>query len=129
MALPNTFANQTTPSMQELDQNFAAVGALTVLPCSVTGTNSINLTLLANTPSVAAYVNYMQFSGVFSGTSTGAMTARVGALPVLNVYKDTAAGPVLTAAGDGFVGNFFTLVYDRALNSGAGGFHLQTSIH
>ena len=128
MALPNTFAAQTAPTMPELDQNFAALGALTAIPCTVAGTNTITMTPAANTPTIAAYANYQPFSGVAAATNTGAVTAAVGGLTALAVYKDTAAGPVALAGGEIAIGNALYLVYDSALTSGNGGFHLLGSL-
>lgn len=127
MALPVTFAGLTAATGSQLDQNFAALGALTPVPCTVAGTNALVLTPNANTPSVAAYANYMQFSGVVATTNSGATTARVGALAILNVYKDSASGPIALAGGELIGGNAFTLIYDSTLNAGSGGFHLVSS--
>jgi hypothetical protein len=57
MALPTAFSNNTAPTGPELDGNFAAVGALTVIPCTVAGTNTLVLTPNANTPTINAYAN------------------------------------------------------------------------
>ena len=127
MALPVTFASLSTVTLSQFDQNFAALGALTPIPCGVAGTNALTLSPLANTPAVAAYANYMQFTGVASATSTGAVTAQVGSLPSLNVYVDTSSGPV-QATTQIIIGTAFTLMYDSSLNSGAGGFHLQSAV-
>jgi hypothetical protein len=69
----------------------------------------------------------MQLSGVAAATNTGSATAALGSLAALNVYKDTAGGPVLLTGGEIVIGNAFTLLYDVTLNSGAGGWHLFTS--
>lgn len=126
MPLPWTFANQPLPQMVELDQNFAAVGALGIVPCTVTGTNALTLTPNALTPTIGAYANYLAFSGVAVNANTGATTAQIGGLPILNVYIDGAGGPVQATTGSIIAGNYLRLTYDSALNSGAGGFHLVT---
>jgi len=129
MTLPVTFANLSSPvPLSSLDQDFAAVGALTIIPCGVTGTNSLSLTPAANTPTVSAYANYMQFSGIAAADNTGAVTAGVGSLAGLPVYKDTATGPAALTGAEIQAGNLITLVYDSALGAG-GGFHLQTGIN
>ena len=128
MALPVTFAAQTTPTMPELDQNFAALGALTAIPCTVSGTNTITMTPAANTPTIAAYANYQPFSGVAAATNTGAATNAVGGLTALAIYKDSASGPVALAGGEIVIGNALYLVYDSALNAGNGGFHLLGAV-
>lgn len=125
MALPVTFAGLTAAQMAQLDQNFAALGALTAIPCVVSGTNVLTLTQTANTPTIPGYVNYQGFLGAAAGTNTGGVTANVGGLGARNVYKDTAAGPAVLTGGEIFIHNLVILIYDSALNSGAGGFHLQ----
>lgn len=127
MPLPVTFAALTSPvPLANLDLNFAAVGALTTLPCTVTGTNALTLTLAANTPTIAAYNNYMRFSAIAASDSSSTVTAGVGALGALPVYKDGINGPEVLFGGEIQAGALIILTYDSALNSGSGGFHLQT---
>jgi hypothetical protein len=126
MSLPYTFANLTTAQLNYLDANFAALGALTPIPCSTAGTNALALTPLANSPTVTQYANYGAFSGVVAVTNTTAVTAQVGSLPALAVYKDTSAGPAVLTGGELVAGNAFYLVYDAALNSNTGGFHFNS---
>jgi hypothetical protein len=128
MPLPFSFGPPTTTATgTQLDGNFAAVGALTPIPCTVAGTNALTFTPAANTPSVVAYSNFLLLTGVAGASNTTAATARCGALAALNVYKDSSAGPVALTAGDIVAGNFLILAYDAALNSGAGGFHLTSA--
>lgn len=111
--------------MSQLDTVFTQVGNLGVIPCAVSGTNALVLTPTAGkTPVISAYANYMQFSGVIGTTNTTTMTARVGALAILNVYKDSPSGPALCSGNEAIAGCLATFIYDLALNSGAGGFHL-----
>ena len=125
MALPVIFGGLPGPiPLSDLDEDFAALGALTTIPCGVTGTNALTLTPGGGTPTIASYVNYQPFSGVVATTNTGATTAAVGSLAALNVYKDTTAGPVVLSGGELYIGNTFILIYDAALNIGTGGFHL-----
>jgi len=126
VALPYTFANQTTPVLSELDANFAALGALTVIPCSVTGTNTLSLSAAANTPTITAYANYQAFSCVAGAANTGASQARVDGLALLSIYKDTPGGPIALVGGEIGAGSIIFLTYDSALSVGAGGFHLQS---
>lgn len=126
MPLPFIFAAATTVTTPQLDANFAALGALTAITNTAAGTNAITLTPLANTPSVSAYANYQPFSFVAVATNTGVVTARYAGLALLNAYKDSATGPVLLTGGEIVAGNLVTLIYDASLNSGAGGFHVQT---
>lgn len=124
MALPFIFAGLSTALMSDLDANYAALGALTAIPCTIAGTNALTLTVAANTPTIAAYHNYQPFTGVTSATNSGAVTAQVGSLGVLTVFKDTASGPVALVGGEIVSGNAITLLYDAALSGGSGGFHL-----
>ena len=126
MSLPTTFAALTTATGQQLDNNFSALGALTPIPCSVSGTNAITMVTALNTPSVPSYANYAVFSGVAAATNTGGTTVAVNSLSALTVYKDTVAGPVALSGGEIVAGNVLYLIYDSALNTGAGGFHLNS---
>lgn len=121
------FAALVAATGAELDENLTLVSNQAPIPCQTSGTNAITLTQLANTYPVAAYVALMQFAGVASGSNTGAVTARLGSLAALNVYKDTGSGPVPLVGGEIVAGNAITLLYDPTLNTGAGGFHLFSS--
>ena len=129
MAFSNTFAGNTAPQNVQLDQNFQQAGLLGTIPCTVAGSNTVTLTLIAAlSPSVAAYNNYLRFSGVAAADNTGAVTAQVGALAALNVYKDSPAGPVALTGGELKQNCAFVLSYDSTLNSGTGGFHLFSMV-
>lgn len=135
MAYPYTaFANDTTPALPDLDVNFSLFGVLAPIPCAVAGTNDLVLTQQttgagpdATSLPLAAYIDHVQVCGVVVLTNTGAMTARVGSLNPLNVYKDSPTGPVALVGGECVIGCAFTLIYDSALNSGNGGWHLFAS--
>lgn len=120
MPLPNSpFAPQTTPTMAELDQTFAAVAALGIVPCTAAGTNLITLSPAANTPSISAYANFLQFSFVAVNTSNGSVTLQVGSLPALPVYAadgTTQLGNKSIQATD-----FYVVAFNQALNGGNGG--------
>lgn len=125
MALPFAFAAVTSATGQNLDDDFTAVGNMGTFPCTVSGSNAITMTPTAGiTPSVAALANYMRFSGVVAITNTTGITIQIGSLGALNGYKDSASGPVALTGNELLAGNAFTAVYDSALNSGAGGFHI-----
>lgn len=125
MALPVTFVARTQSTGAQLDQNFNATGNMGLFPCAITGTNAIVLTPTSGiTPTVSAYADYMRFCGAVATTNSSAMTARVGALAILAVYKDSPLGPVACTGGEAIAGNMITLIYDSALAAGAGGFHL-----
>ncbi len=125
MALPFLFANVSTLSTPQLDANYNALGALTPVPCVVTGTNALTLTPAASTPTVAAFSNYMQFTGVATQTNTSTVSAVVGALAALPVYKNTTGGPSALIGGEITASCGINLMYDSALNAGNGGFHLM----
>lgn len=125
MPLPTLFANNENPAGPELDGCFNALGALTGIPCVIAGTNTITLTPnTVNTPTVSAYSVNQPYVGIAGGTNTGPATGQVGSLAAINVYKDTASGPVLLEGGEIRTGNFVQFIYDSSLNSGAGGLHL-----
>ena len=128
MTLPTIFAALTSATGADLDNNFAALGAISTIPCGVTGTNALSLAPLADTPTVSAYQNYMAFSGIAAAANTGAVTAGVNALPSLPVYKDTPSGPAALVGAEIQAGSLITLTYDAALGAG-GGFHVQTGIN
>lgn len=122
------FGNDTTPRLPDLDQNFQAFGVLAPIPCSVSGTNVLafvqNGASQAASIALNAYTNYVAICAVAASSNTGAVTAAVGSLAALPVYKDTLAGPVALSGNEIIAGNAFTLIYDSALNSGNGGWHL-----
>lgn len=123
MPLPTTFAPLSTATGAMLDNNFAALGALTPIPCTITGTNALTLTPASTAPTVVGYANYGEFVGVAAASNTGPVTANVAALGARPVYQDTGSGPVALAGGEIATGTVVTLVYDSALN----GFHLGAS--
>src|SRR5215469_12684216 len=129
MALPFVFATDQSAQMAWLDSNFNAVAATGLIPCTASGTNSIVLTPLANTVTVSAYTISglpLAFSFVASGTSTGAISAQVGALASLPVYLP---GGVLQAGANAVLaaGNY-VIAYNAALNSGGGGFAIISAL-
>jgi len=125
------FENNLTNPLSALDNNFTTFGALVPIPCSVAGTNTLTLTQnaagLVPTPTIAAYSSNMLFTGVAAATNTGAVTANVGSVGALPVYKDTQSGPVALTGNEIIAGCAFSLFYDAALNSGNGGFHLRST--
>ena len=125
------FENNTQNSLAALDNNFVTLSAADTIACAIAGTNTLTLTQNAAgvVPSepLSAYANYMLFVGVATATNTGAVTATVGTIGVLSVYKDGPGGPVLLTGQEIVQNNAISLRYDSALNSGAGGFHLISS--
>lgn len=121
----------TSEPLSVMDNNFTTLSAAAPISCGFAGTNTLTLTQnavgLVPSSTLSAYTQGQVFVGVAAGTNTGPVTATVGSLGALNVYKDTLAGPVLLTGNEIIVLNAISLRYDSALNSGAGGFHLSSS--
>ena len=127
MALPNTFANLTAPEMQFLDENFAAVAALGIIPCSAAGGNSVVLTGLDDTPSLAAYADFQQFSFLAPAAPTGDVTVQFTGLGALKLFVAGSTTNQVTA-GAYVSGSLLVVGYNAALDSAAGGFVLLSAI-
>ncbi|MDE2105457.1 MAG: hypothetical protein KGL39_49980, partial [Patescibacteria group bacterium] len=110
----------------QFDNNFVQAAAMANLPCTIAGSNILTLTNQVTGLSLSAYANYMTFYGIAVSNNTGSVTAAVGSLSVLNVYKDSTSGPVALTGGEIVANNGIWLTYDSTLNSGSGGFHLMT---
>ncbi len=125
------FENNLTNSLVALDNNTLTLSAAAPIPCTVSGTNALTLTQngagVVPSSTISAYTTNMAFSGIAAASNTSAVTAQVGSVGILNVYKDTSTGPQLLVGGEIVIGNAFTLQFDASLNSGAGGFHLVSS--
>ncbi len=122
-----TFANLTAPTLPELDGNFSVLSYLINITCTVSGTNALTLTSQAGASTYTQYQAGMRLQGVATATNSAAVTAQLGTLALLPVYKDSPAGPVLLSGGEIVQLTAFTLLYDQALNASAGGWHLQNS--
>lgn len=121
MALPFVFANVTELDTPQLDAVFNALGALVVIPCTATGTNTLALTPAANCPTITAYANYSPvFAFVSPNSNTGSVTINVSGVGAKNVYKNN--GQTALVANDFIVGNLYYVGYNSALNASAGGF-------
>ena len=123
-----TFASLTAATGAELDANYTALALQSMIPVTFSGSNTISMTISGATtvPAPAAYQNYLAFIGPAAANNTGATTAAFGSLGAKPVYKDAAAGVTALTGGEIINGNLITLVYDSALNSGGGGFHLSS---
>ena len=125
------FENNTQNSLVALDVNIQTLSAATPIPCAVSGTNTLTLTQnaagMVPSSTLTLYSTNQVFSGIAIATNTGAVTATVGSIGALNVYKDTPSGPALLSGGEIVILNAFSLRYDPALNSGTGGFHLLSA--
>lgn len=128
MTFPSIFANVNSATGAQLDACLNFAGALGVIPCTAAGTNSLVLTLTSSAGPISAYQQNMVFSFVAANTNTGATTANPAGLGALNVYKDSTIGPAVLTGGEIEQGNYVTLAYDLALNSGGGGFHIVNTL-
>ena len=120
------FANLTAPTGPELDGNFTAFAVFGNIPCTVSGTNALTLVQNANTPTLTQLTSYIRFTGTFAATNNGAMTVQIGSFGVLPAYTDGPSGPTAFVGGECIIGNMFSAIYDPALNSGNGGYHIGT---
>lgn len=127
MALPVTFGPLTAASMGQLDQDFAAVGALTTLACTATGTNAIVLTPAANQPTVNGYglPNPLKFGFTAPAATTGAVTLEVLALGFLPVFVPSGAQ---ATSGTLQSGQYYEVTYTTgaSYNSGNGAWVLSS---
>ena len=122
------FENNLTNPLQALDVNIQTLSAAAPISCGVAGTNTLTLTQnaagMVPSSTLAVYTQNQVFNGIAAVTNSGPVTATVGSIGALNVYKDGGAGPVLLTGNEIVALCAFSLRYDSALNSGAGGFHL-----
>lgn len=127
MTLPFIFANAAAGKQPaaNLDTNFNAVALNTVIPCTASGVNAITLTPNAlppnQAPVIGSYINRTMFSFEATGTTTGPVTMRVGALAFLPAYRFDGT----SALGSGDISpGLYLAVYSSALTAGAGGFYV-----
>ena len=125
MTLPNTFANETSPGMIELDQNFSAVAGMATWNATATGTNVIALTTTSNQPAVSAYTDRQRFQFIGPNNSTGSVTVAVNSLAALPLYLPSGTQ---AASGDVASGAPYIVIYLAALNSGGGGFQIVSAV-
>lgn len=120
VGIPNVFANQTNPTMDELDENFQFVAALGIGPCIASGTNAIALAPAAAAVVIAAYQDYGMFAFRVAVTSTGAVTINyngLGALPAI------LPSGVQVGSGNFVAGDFVIVARDSV----AGCFHVVSA--
>lgn len=131
MAFSFVFGGVTDIITTQFDTDYNEAGLLGTIPCLVSGTNTLTLTPYTTptigTPPLALQAQ-LRVSGIAAASNTGAVTANVGGLGALAVFKDTAIGPEVLTGGEIVGNNYVVLAYDAALNSGAGGWHLETAL-
>jgi len=127
--LPVTFATLAAGNepLSLLDTQFAAVAALGYVPCAASaGPNAIALTPFASTPTITSYPDLAPgFIFVAAAASTGAVTLNVAGVGARNAYKWN--GLAACGAGDIVSGEIYRAVPLAALNSGLGGFVIDTA--
>lgn len=103
------------------DQSLADMGSLGIIPCTAAGTNAITLTpiVAAFAPNVVLPNSLQLFSFLATATSTAAVTIQIGGSAVLKFYVD---GVTQAGAGNVQSGLPYFIMYNVALNGGAGGF-------
>src|SRR5215470_6665878 len=121
MSFTTIFANlpgsPSTNPASLLDNAFNRCGQIAVVPCDTTGTNALTLTPQANTPPISAYTNHTPiFSTIAVANSTGLVTAQVGSLASLPVFK--MDGVTQLASGDVKSGRLIQLVFESSLAGG-----------
>jgi hypothetical protein len=123
MTYPTVFANLAAglEPASLLDTMFNQAGFQGNIACTATGTNSITLTPNSNFFLPAAYTNYQMVSFTPAATSTGSVTAQVGALGQRNVYNPSG---IQASTGDIALGNIYVMTFASSLNSGAGGWQI-----
>ena len=123
MPLPITFANLPAGDNPAslLDTQFAAVAGFTVIPCSATGQNIIQLRPFLDAPVVSQYSDLSPvFTFAATESSTGDVTLNVNGLGEFVAFK--ANGAVIASAGDLQAGLVYQAAFFSGLNHGAGGF-------
>lgn len=123
MSLPVTFATLQSGNqpLSLIDTQSAALGALGVIPCAAAGQNSITLTPNANTPTIASYTDLApSFSYTAAQTSNGSVSISVAGIGARQAYKWN--GQQVMGTGDSVAGSVYKATFLTALNSGSGGF-------
>ena len=118
----------TQYGLQTLEQMWNQIAAgFGICPCdATTAANVITLRPRLNGEGARTYGNHMAFSFVADATTTAAVTAKVvgdNTLATIKVYIDGGA----TQAGnnDIITDRLYLLIYNSALDSGAGGLVLK----
>lgn len=130
MTLPWVFANLASGNQpaSKLDDNFNALGTISTVPCTATGTTNYTLTPVAGTPTISAYNQLQALRAVIPATSTGVVTAGLSGPGLLPCYRASSSGPVAAGTGDVVIGEVYDFIYDIALAGGTGGFHLYNVV-
>ena len=125
MPWPFTFGTASSPvAASNLDLMFNTAASGTAIPCSALGTNAISLTPLPTFPALTAYTELCGYRFRAATSSTGTVTLQYNGLGLLNVYH--ADGVTQVSTGDMVAGFEYVARFSLSLNSGAGGFFLES---
>lgn len=104
---------------------FSQVAQMVAIPSIASGTNTLVLTPIGNAPSLSNYQNFSSFRFVATATSSASVSAGYQALSLLPVYFSDGA----TQIGSGAIvtSQEYVLVFVQSLNSGAGGFIIESA--
>lgn len=120
---PRTVYANLQDGLQNLslwDQSLADMGNLGMIPCAATGSNAVTLTPMASAfaPNISSPPQQLQnFTFVAAATSTGSVT-----INGLKLYKED--GVTQAGANDLLINVLYGIVYNSALNTGAGGYQI-----
>ena len=125
MSVRTIFANESgNQPASQLDNMYIDVWNAATLSCTVTGTNALTLTPRTNVNLPTSYVPNQRVSFTAGTTSTGLMTAQIGALAALNIYQP---GGTQAGAGNIVINTYYELAYDANLNTGSGGWWMVSA--
>src|SRR5258708_26749179 len=100
-----------------LDGMFTNAGNLGVVPCTATGTNTITLTPISNTPP-STYSDNRLYLFRAANTSTSLVQANVASLGNQNVIirTDSTGNPAQAGVGDIVIGAVYVIAWSTALS-------------
>lgn len=123
MPLPVVFASLPAGDNPAslIDTQFTALAGFSVIPCSATGLNDIELAPFADAPIVTQYSDLSPlFTFMATQTSSGNVTLNVSGLGAHPAFKNNGTAPA--GANDVVAGGIYRAAFLTALNGGAGGF-------
>jgi len=103
---------------------FTQVAQMVPVPCTAAGVNSLTLTPIGSAPAFTSYQNFTAARFVATANSTAAVSAQFGSLANLPVYLADGVTQVTTQIT---LNQEYVLVFAQALNSGGGGFYLESA--
>jgi hypothetical protein len=116
----------TQHGLVHLDQIWRQISAgFAIVPCVITqaSPNVLIMTPRLHEEGARTYGDYMCFAGVAAATSTGSVTATLGELASVKVYKD--GGATQAGTGDIVSARLYLFLYNSVLDAGNGGLVLK----